>query len=106
MGSKLKNRKTICAIASCPSPSGISYHTFPKDKKLHDIWLSACKRKDIVNTKTASICANHFRQEDFDRDFRNELLNLPVRSLLKKGILSKECRILIKLFCGKYSKLN
>ncbi len=33
--------------------------------------------------RTARICSNHFKEEDYERDLRNELLNLPQRKLLK-----------------------
>ena len=79
------NSTKSCAVASCPSPSGVSYHMFPKDQKLQKLWVDACKRNDFVNVRTASICRNHFIDEDFDRDFRNEMLKLPLRSLLKSG---------------------
>ncbi len=83
-----KNSTNTCAIASCSSPNGISYHKFPKEPSLRKIWLEACKRKDKVNPDTATICAHHFKQENFVRDLKNELLNLPVRITLKPG---KDC---------------
>ena len=40
--------------------------------------------KSLTNTfLTARICSHHFYEEDFERDFRNELLNLPPRKILK-----------------------
>ena len=81
-----KNSTKVCAVASCPNPNGISYHIFPKWKDLQRLWLRACRRKDFVNLKTAAICSRHFKPEDFERDLRNELLNLPLRSLLKPGL--------------------
>jgi len=80
-----KNLTNTCAVASCSSPNGISYHKFPKEPSLRKIWLEACKMKDKVNPDTATICARHFKQENFVRDLRNELLNLPVRNILKAG---------------------
>jgi hypothetical protein len=74
-----------CAVAVCPSPPGISYFRFPKDPKLRKSWSLACKRKDTFNEDTSRICENHFVPNDFERDFRSELMNLPVRKSLKEG---------------------
>ncbi len=76
---------TNCAVAVCPSPPGISYFRFPKDPKLRKFWSLACKRKDSFNENTSRICENHFLPSDFERDFRSELMNLPVRKSLKEG---------------------
>ena len=85
MGGSPKNTTRYCAVGSCPSPVGVSYHKFPKDPKLQKVWLTACRRKDLVSVKNAFVCAQHFRPDDFERDLRNELLNLPLRGLLKPG---------------------
>ena len=72
-----------CAVAICPSPRDTSYHKFPSDEALQKVWVARCHRKDPINVKTAHICSTHFKSEDFDRDLRNELLQLPPRKLLK-----------------------
>jgi hypothetical protein len=87
MDQKLKNKTRVCAVASCHNPSGISYHSFPKEAKLQQKWLQACKRSDFVNVKTASVCSRHFLPADFERDLRNELLKQPLRALMKNGKL-------------------
>ena len=87
---KVKKTRHTCAVATCPSPVDVSYHRFPKDTKLQKQWEEACKRKDSINVKTALVCDLHFKDEDFKRDFQNELLNLPLRKLLIEG----------NLFCG------
>jgi hypothetical protein len=74
-----------CAVAVCKSPSGVSYHRFPKDPKLRKVWVSACRRQDYFNEDKARVCENHFQSTDFERDLRNELLHLPTRKILKKG---------------------
>ncbi len=74
-----------CAVAVCKSPSGVSYHRFPKDPKLRKVWVLACKRKDYFNEDTARVCENHFLASDFERDLKNELLNLQTKKILKKG---------------------
>ena len=74
-----------CAVAVCNSRSGVSYHRFPKDPKLRKVWVLACKRKDHFNEDKARVCENHFLSSDFERDLKNELLNLPTKKILKKG---------------------
>ena len=85
---KPKNSTHICSAATCPSPNGVIYHRFPKDGNIQKAWKIACKRKDKINEKTALVCELHFKEEDYQRDLRNELLNLPIRKTLKTGILS------------------
>ena len=85
---KSSKTKHTCAVAICGSPKDASYHRFPKAEALCKAWLAACRRKDVVNVKTAYVCNEHFLDEDFERDFRNELLNLPTRRKLKPGNLS------------------
>ena len=80
------NRGTAtCAVAMCPSPKDCSYHNFPRDINRQKLWIKLCKRKDPINPKTARICSLHFKPEDFERDLRNELLNLPLRKILRLG---------------------
>ena len=74
-----------CAVALCHSPREASYHRFPKNEEMNKVWLNACRRKDPVNVKTAYICSDHFQEADFERDFMNELLNLPTRRKLRPG---------------------
>ena len=67
----------------------MKYFTFHKSKELQSIWVSKCKRQDKINVKTARICETHFKNEDFERDLKNELLGLPiVKHLLKTAIPS------------------
>nr|XP_040570148.1 uncharacterized protein LOC121119503 [Lepeophtheirus salmonis] len=82
---KRRHISATCAVASCPSPADTSYHNFPKDSALLRNWVKACKRKDKFNPKKSRICSNHFSQDCYERDLRNELLGLPLRRLLKKG---------------------
>ena len=78
---------STCAVAVCPSPKGVSYHIFPKEKTLRKAWVDACKRKDQIPVETGRVCSNHFKEEDFFRDLKHELLNLPLRKLLKKDTI-------------------
>merc|ERR1711860_81928 len=40
---------------------------------------------DIAKVGSVRICSMHFAPEDFERDFRNEMLGLPLRKLLNPG---------------------
>ena len=44
----------------------------------------ACKRKDNFNHDEARVCESHFLATDFERDMKNELLQLPTQKILKK----------------------
>jgi hypothetical protein len=91
MASKMAKPRPVrrtCVVAVCPSPKDASYHRFPANDTVQKLWLKACKRKDFVNTKNGFVCSYHFAPEDFERDLQNELLNRPLRSILKKGIIS------------------
>lgn len=82
-----------CAAADCKNKSdnssklGISFHIFPKEPSLCKTWIHFCKRLDSFNTQTARLCSEHFKADDFERDLRAELLNIPKRSLLKTGAI-------------------
>jgi hypothetical protein len=41
-------------------------------------------RKYSFNPDSSCVCSNHFVDEDYDRDLRNELLGLPQKRKLKK----------------------
>lgn len=58
-----------CAVATCifrwkNKKKYISFHSFPKTKKLRKKWIEACKRKDLNKyndiKKTHMICSMHF----------------------------------------------
>ena len=77
---------TACAVAVCNSPKGnVFYHRFPKDEALRSRWLAACRRADTFDWRTTRVCSQHFEDEDYETDLRNELLNLPLRKILKPG---------------------
>ena len=83
-----KNRRRTCAVAVCRSrPPGTWYHRFPKDPKLQEIWIQACRREAPVNLNTAYVCSRHFLETDFQRDLFNELLGLPTRHYLISGAI-------------------
>ena len=72
-----------CAVAICRSPLDAIYHRFPKDLNLQKVWVQACKREGKIPVATARVCSSHFKEEDYQRDIQHELLNLPLRRLLK-----------------------
>jgi len=83
---------SVCAVAVCHSPKGegISYHRFPKDPNLRQKWINACLRKDAFRPDFAQVCSQHFIDDDFDRDLRNELLGLPTKRKLKASAIPSQ----------------
>ena len=53
-------------------------------------WERKCRRGDSWNPKTSFICSNHFREDDFVRDLKSELLgyNPKIRYLKPEAIPS------------------
>lgn len=82
---------TRCAVGICTNSYekskqhglNISFHHFPKVEKIRSIWIKCCNRKDMWNTKTSTICSVHFKQEDFNVDFRTQLMNIKTKRKLK-----------------------
>ena len=76
----------ICAVGVCSSPKGTVHHRFPKDPKLRKLWVAACRRADDLDPDKCVVCTVHFKEEDYERDLKNELLNKPLRKILKPGV--------------------
>lgn len=80
-----------CAVVDCNNSYGktkrsgdnISYHNFPKDKQLKKLWVAACRRKDRWEPDKSLICSAHFTADDFELDFRSQLLNIKTKRRLK-----------------------
>ncbi|XP_049809363.1 uncharacterized protein LOC126252510 [Schistocerca nitens] len=78
-----------CAVTGCLSYSrktkgtDIIYHSFPKDVKVQKAWIMKCHRKDRFSVATSTVCSLHFTSDDYLRDLRAELLNLPPKKTLK-----------------------
>lgn len=78
-----------CTVAVCNNShsktrdKGISYFNFPKDPELRKEWVNLCKRDGKWNPDSCSVCSEHFLPEDFERDLKSELLNLPSKKKLK-----------------------
>lgn len=74
IGKRMPGPGSVCAVAVCPNPDAVSYFRFPKDETLCKAWVKATRRKDKFNPLTSRICEKHFREEDFIRDLKSELL--------------------------------
>jgi len=81
-----------CAAFGCHNQAknkkhlSISFHSFPKDKKLRDVWVKALGRTSLP--KDPRLCSQHFATDCFDdgRRLANELLGAnKYRSNLKPG---------------------
>lgn len=75
-----------CAVYGCNNSKNL--HRFPhKNTELCRIWIHRCYRNDTFNATTARICSKHFDESSYKRDLRNELLQLPLRRILKADAL-------------------
>ncbi|CAB4064989.1 unnamed protein product [Lepeophtheirus salmonis] len=72
---------TTCAVYHCPSPRGLTYHVFPSDPEQASRWAGNWTKRKVLNFRNARICSNHFKESDYKRDLRNELLGLPLRKI-------------------------
>eukprot|EP00096_Caligus_rogercresseyi_P014939 TRINITY_DN7396_c0_g1_i1.p1 TRINITY_DN7396_c0_g1~~TRINITY_DN7396_c0_g1_i1.p1 ORF type:complete len:249 (+),score=51.77 TRINITY_DN7396_c0_g1_i1:78-824(+) len=72
---------TTCAVYHCPSPRGLTYHVFPSDPVQASRWAGNWTKRKVLNYRNARICSNHFKNSDYKRDLRNELLGLPLRKI-------------------------
>lgn len=76
-----------CCIPTCRNSSYFnkkeSFHRFPKREELRKEWAKRCKSIKKINLSFARLCSIHFLEDDFERDLKNELLNLPLRKKLK-----------------------
>lgn len=67
-GCACNNRKKSCL-------NSIKFFRFPRDERLSKIWITLCKRNDNFNVNTARLCSKHFRESDYQRNLKHELLN-------------------------------
>jgi hypothetical protein len=78
---------TRCAVYGCNNTyikqkemaEKCSFHRFPKARDLvsqtiRKEWILRCKREDKLNPDTSYICSVHFTENDYERNFQNELL--------------------------------
>lgn len=78
-----------CAVAGCSNhvrhqkDLDIKFHRFPKNSEIKLKWINACKRADSFSVDNARVCSVHFDDLDYIRDLKSELLNLPIRRILR-----------------------
>lgn len=89
-----------CTVAVCTNShsktkqDGVIYHSFPRDPEMRSKWVRLCGRKGKWNPDSCSICSEHFLPEDYERDLKAELLNLPSKKKLKiSAVPSQELSI-------------
>lgn len=100
---------TRCAVALCNNSREVTkkanleikYHSFPKQEKIREIWIQRCKRDGKWNASTSYICSVHFKADDYQRDLKAELLNLP-----PKKILNLDGTCLSQLYFGQFYNCN
>lgn len=63
----------------------LHFHSFPRDQLLCDKWISLCRRPNPFNPKTAHICSDHFRKEDYKCHEYLKLYGIPKSVQLKPG---------------------
>ncbi|XP_043461665.1 uncharacterized protein LOC122498132 isoform X1 [Leptopilina heterotoma] len=58
-------RKCIYCRKRVITNSGRTFHQFPKNEKVRQKWLDALNLPKEPNFKTATVCSDHFQEEDF-----------------------------------------
>ncbi|XP_041983745.1 zinc finger protein 23-like [Aricia agestis] len=82
--------KMRCCVENCTNDSnkinkfnGITFHMFPKDEKLRNVWIQALGIHDWEPKERSAICSEHFKQDAFyetksgSRKLRNGAVPLP-----------------------------
>ena len=55
-----------CAVSSCDIiDKKRKFHRFPANPHLSEEWVKRCHSDIQIRVKTARVCSNHFRQEDY-----------------------------------------
>lgn len=62
---------------SDPTTDHIRYYSFPKDTYYRNLWIERCAQPGNWNPDVCKVCSLHFKEEDYERDLKSELLNLP-----------------------------
>jgi len=86
-----------CAVAVCTNNKfksikegkNLSFFTFPKDGR-RKIWVLKCKRADQFNPDTSFVCSEHFTKDDFELNYKVQLVGGPTKKKLKNCGKSKE----------------
>ncbi|KAJ4442669.1 hypothetical protein ANN_04258 [Periplaneta americana] len=61
------------------------------ENTIRNQWIVACRRADKFNPNTSRICSRHFKSDDFELDFRAQLLDIPVK---RPRILKPTARVI------------
>ena len=63
-GKKAQRGGYTCCVPSCYNNTKkdreLSFHKFPREKVLRNVWINAIKRKDFVPTEHHRVCSQHF----------------------------------------------
>lgn len=59
----------------------------PQNDSRLQAWINSCKRADPINPETARVCSQHFLPDDFELNFRKELLGTKSRKRLKSSTI-------------------
>ena len=64
----------------------ISFYRLPSDKRIRKLWIDTIKRptSNLPPYANIRLCHLHFDKNCFERDLKSELLNLPIKRILKK----------------------
>ncbi|XP_014258351.1 THAP domain-containing protein 7-like [Cimex lectularius] len=89
---------TCCAVAICTNTwydakrknMDISFHRFPKDPRLREVWMMSCRRADEWKADGSYICSEHFKEACFERDFQAEFMGQKRRRKLTKNAIPTE----------------
>lgn len=102
-----------CAVAICKSfyHKSKGEHVFfffciPKREDIRKQWIIACKRQDKFNPDTSRICSLHFKEEDFELDFRASLLGIEVKRPRTLKPTGKANNLITFKICVKKLKTN
>lgn len=101
-----------CAVAICKSfyhkskGENVSFFCIPKREDIRKQWIIACKRQDKFNPDTSRICSLHFKEEDFELDFRASLLGIQVKRPRTLKPTGKANNLITFKICVKKLKTN
>lgn len=80
-----------CTVAVCnnsyaktnrlPPGQKVVYHSFPNDGARRQQWVQLCRRAGKWNPDSCTVCSIHFTPEDYARDLKAELLNIPSKKV-------------------------
>ena len=80
--------KMIVARSWWEADEKVSYYRLPSNRKLKKIWLEKIWRPEsnLPPYENIRLCHLHFEKSCFERDLKSELLNLPIKKILKKTL--------------------